>query len=122
LRKSLAVGALVFILGFVAYQVGTSLIPKESRMMMDLLAGFLPKDIPTETLGLLLQFGGGIAAIIGLIVCLNSLAKPVVRIQPVQTPAAAPAPVAVEKPRCKFCKSALEEDAIFCPACGRSQK
>ncbi|MEM3004708.1 MAG: hypothetical protein QXK96_05375 [Candidatus Bathyarchaeia archaeon] len=121
MSKRLVVGALLFILGFVTYQVGDSLIPKENRMMIELFSGLLPKDIPTETFGLLLQFGGGIAAILGLIVCLNSLGRPVVRIQPV---AASPleASAAPEKQRCKFCGGSLEVDSVFCPVCGRSQK
>jgi len=123
LRTRLLVGALLFLLGFIGYQTGFSLLFKESRMVSDLLkdvlAFFASIGIPIETFALMLQFGGGIVAIIGFIACLSSLSGPVVRIQTVEASPVTPA--IVEKPRCKFCSSFLEEDSAFCPSCGRSQ-
>jgi len=126
LRARLAVGALLFILRFILYQTGFSLLLKETRVISDLLKDVLSfvtsMGIPIETFALILQFCGGIIAIIGFIACLSSLASPVVRIQ-TQTAEASPvAPAIVEKPRCKFCSSILEEDTAFCPNCGKSQK
>lgn len=120
MRFGLAVGSLVFILGFIGYQVGSHLIPQESRTVTDFLLSLLPGGIPTETLGLALQFGGGIVAIVGLVMCLASLSRSAVRLQPVGV--SRTAPETVEGSRCRFCGGALEEDAVFCPVCGKSQK
>jgi hypothetical protein len=125
LRLRLAVGSLLLILGFVGYQVGVHLLPGGNQTLRGYLAPFMPKmSVPTDTLGLALQFVGGIVAIVGLVMCLSALAQPVVITQELESvpPPPASAPVAAPKIRCPFCGERMDEGTIFCPACGRSQK
>jgi hypothetical protein len=125
LKARLAGGSLLFILGFVGYQVGVHLLPGGSQTLRGYLAPFMPKgSVPTETLGLALQFSGGIVAIVGLAVCLSALAQPVFITQEAESapPPPASAPVTALKIRCPFCGEPMDEGTIFCPACGRSQR
>jgi hypothetical protein len=89
--------------------------------MIKYITRVVPESYPMDTVGLVLQFGGGIVAIIGFLLCISSLSTRVVtRIQEVKT--VAEAPPAVSLPKCRFCGGAIGVDSAFCTVCGKSQK
>ena len=74
----------------------------------------------------LLQLGGGIIAILGLIIAISGVAAPQrIETRYVQAP---PQPSAkVTQPvmqlfNCKFCGAEIEKDEVFCPKCRKAQK
>ncbi|WP_455369607.1 hypothetical protein [[Eubacterium] cellulosolvens] len=121
MNTRLVVGFILIVLGFLAYQVGFSFILKESELMIKYITMVVPEHYPMNTIGLALQFGGGIVAIVGFLLCVSALTSPVVtRIQEVKTVIEAPpAPPGI---KCRFCGGAVGSDSAFCTACGKSQK
>ncbi|MBS7650459.1 MAG: hypothetical protein QXI59_00875 [Candidatus Bathyarchaeia archaeon] len=113
----LAFGGFLLILGFVGYQVGFQICMRGEGVLTKFLTPFSSPTLPLEVLGLVLQFGGGIIAIIGFLLCITALSKPIVRVERVEVAEE----TSVSKLQCKFCSSRLEEDSVFCPVCGRSQ-
>jgi len=121
LNTRLIVGFILIVLGFLAYQVGFSFILKETELMIKYITMVVPEHYPMDTIGLALQFGGGIVAIVGFLLCVSSLSSPVVtRIQEVKT--VTEAPPTVSGPKCRFCSGAIGADSAFCTVCGKSQK
>jgi hypothetical protein len=121
LNTRLIVGFILIVLGFLAYQVGFSFILGQTELMIKYIKMVVPESYPMDTLGLALQFGGGIVAIIGFLLCISSLSTRVVtRIQEVKT--VTEAPPAVSGPKCRFCGGAIGVDSAFCTVCGKSQK
>jgi hypothetical protein len=121
LNTRLVVGFILIVLGFLAYQVGFSFILSQTEFMVKYITMVVPEHYPMDTIGLALQFGGGIVAIVGFLLCVSSLAHPVVtRIQEVKT--VTETPPAVSGPKCRFCGGAIGVDSAFCTVCGKSQK
>ncbi|MBS7626531.1 hypothetical protein KEJ51_05785 [Candidatus Bathyarchaeota archaeon] len=113
----LAFGGFLLILGFVGYQVGFQICMSGEGVLTKFLTLFLSPALPLEVLGLVLQFGGGVLAIIGFLLCITALSKPIVRVERVE----AAGETSISKLQCKFCGGRLEEDSVFCPLCGKSQ-
>jgi hypothetical protein len=113
----LAVGGFLLFLGFASYQIGFQICMRSEGLLTRLLTLFSSSHLPLEVLGLVLQFGGGVSAIIGFLLCITSLSRPIVRVERVE----AAEEVSLPKLQCKFCGGRLEEDSVFCPVCGRSQ-
>ena len=101
LNTRLVVGFILIVLGFLAYQVGFSFILKETELMIKYINMVVPEHYPMNLIGLALQFGGGIIAIIGFLLC---------------------APPVVSGPKCRFCSGTVGPDSAFCTVCGKSQK
>lgn len=121
LNTRLVTGFILIVLGFLAYQVGFSFILKETELMIKYITMVVPEHYPMNMIGLALQFGGGIIAIVGFLLCISALSTPVVtRIQEVKTVTEAP-PVP-SGPKCRFCGGAIGVDSAFCTVCGKSQK
>ena len=121
LKTRLVVGFILIVLGFLAYQVGFSFILRQTELMIKYIAMVVPEHYPMDAIGLALQFGGGIIAIVGFLLCVSSLSTPVVtRIQEVKT--VTEAPPAVSGPKCRFCSGTVGPDSAFCTVCGKSQK
>lgn len=122
LNTRLVSGFILIVLGFLAYQVGFSFILKETELMIKYITMVVPENYPMNTIGLALQFGGGIIAIIGFLLCISALSTPVVtRIQEVKTVTEAAPPVP-SGPKCRFCGGVVGADSAFCTVCGKSQK
>ncbi|WP_455278350.1 hypothetical protein [[Eubacterium] cellulosolvens] len=121
MNTRLIAGFILIVLGFLSYQVGFSFILRQTELMIKYITMVVPESYPMDTIGLALQFGGGIVAIIGFLLCVSSLSTRVVtRIQEVKTVTEAP-PV-VSGPKCRFCGGAIGADSAFCTVCGKSQK
>jgi hypothetical protein len=121
LNTRLIAGFILIVLGFLAYQVGFSFILRQTELMIKYITMVVPESYPMDTIGLALQFGGGIVAIIGFLLCVSSLSTRVVtRIQEVKTVTEAPPVVSGQK--CRFCGGAIGVDSAFCTVCGKSQK
>jgi len=80
----------------------------------------------TDLFAVFLQFGGGIAAILGLIIAISGVATPQrTEARYVQAPPktlAKPTQPSMQQLNCKFCGAEIEEDEVFCPKCRRAQK
>jgi len=115
--------------GFILYQFGISLIELPGSYLSEvassvLAALFLGQS--TDLLAVFLQFGGGIIAILGLIIAISGVAAPQQRgaryVQASPQPSAKPTQPFVQQLNCRFCGAEIEKDEIFCPKCRRAQK
>jgi len=74
----------------------------------------------------LLQFGGGIIAILGLIIAISGVAAPQrIETRYVQAPSqlsANPTQLSIRQFSCKFCGAEIGQDELFCPKCRKAQK
>ncbi|MGQ9542512.1 MAG: hypothetical protein ACUVTM_00275 [Candidatus Bathyarchaeia archaeon] len=112
-----AVGGFLLMLGFASYQVGSHIGVKGEGVLGEVLGRIMPQSISVEIFSLTLQFGGGLLAIIGFLLCISSLSKPTIRVEEVKTVGEE----TFQTLHCKFCGGQLEGDSAFCPICGRSQ-
>jgi len=74
----------------------------------------------------LLEFGGGIIAILGLIIAISGVAAPqrmeTRYVQAPPQPSVNPTHVLIRQSSCKFCGAEIDEDELFCPKCRKAQK
>jgi len=81
---------------------------------------------PIDLFAVFLQFGGGIVAILGLIIAISGVAAPkkieARYVQAPPQPSAKPTQPSVQRFNCKFCGAEIEEDEVFCPKCKRAQR
>jgi hypothetical protein len=136
MKAKVAFGSVLLMLGFIAYQLGTSMIvlPKSYPSIVansTITPLFLGQT--TEFVAAFLQYGGGVVAFLGLIVAIigvaasgeiEALQSSVQRLQSsvqvLQTSAYQPQP-SVQRLSCRFCGASIEKDEFFCPTCGRAQ-
>lgn len=123
-RSTLAIGTFILISGFVIHQLGFSIALRQT-IILSLLATIFPESSSLDLIGTVLEFGGGVLGIIGFIICisgaistqhketLREITK--LRALPYQGPT-------TPTRRCKFCGAEIDEQAVFCPKCDRSQK
>lgn len=123
-RITLGFGTLLLILGFVIYQLGL-LVMFRSTEFQGQLPSFLRGILPAGLMGVAMQLGGGITAIVGVIVCIcgaaSSYNKQILRRLEDLIETRSEERV-VPMIRCRFCGAELEEQAIFCPVCNKSQR
>jgi len=109
------------VVGFVAYQLGFSTLQQQSTIAGSLAKAILQYIPDRELASFVLQMGGGLLAIAGLVITIwGATARAVGRI-----------PVAVSPPPgggevrgtlvCKFCHAEMQPEEVFCPSCHRSQ-
>lgn len=113
------VGFVVLILGFVAYRLGVAINIAKNSLVGDFVMNYAPNGISIDLLGILLEFGGGILLLFGIVISVTALSKAKkVRYTAVKDTQAKPP---IEVIRCKFCSTELG-DSSFCPECGKSQE
>lgn len=115
---SLVLGGLMLILGFILYQIGFSIMQQQSLLMADIGKFLLPWFDKKELIGLILEFGGGLVAILGLIITvaggISSAVGGVALSQSIDT-SGRPAMT------CKFCGAEMPAGEVFCSSCHKSQ-
>jgi len=116
-------------LGFIVYQFGISTILLPGSYLSEAANSVSTALFPGQSTALfavLLQFGGGIIAILGLIIAISGVAAPQQRetryVQAALHPSANPTQLLIRQFSCKFCGSQIEENELFCPKCRRAQK
>jgi len=115
--------------GFIVYQFGISIIalPRSylSEVENNVLTALFPGQ-PVDLLAVFLQFGGGIIAILGLIMAISGVAAPqrteTRYVQAPPQPSARPTQLLIRQFNCKFCGAEIEENELFCPKCRKAQK
>lgn len=122
-RITLGFGTLILVLGFVIYQLGV-FVSSQWEKFANQLPKFLSALDPPMC-GMALQFVGGLTGILGLVVCIYgavySHEKRTLReLAFLLTSRLEERPIPAQ--RCKFCGAEIEEQAVFCPACNKSQK
>lgn len=129
-RSRFIVGALGIVVGFFVYQYGLFLMfgNLEASLvglgLSSLSASLAPLFGSLLVAGAILQLIGGVIAIAGLLVCISSLAsrQRIVSMPSVAPTRSEPAPlISANVRKCKFCGTAMESDAVFCPNCQRAQ-
>jgi len=123
-KTTLGFGTLLLILGFMIYQLGL-LVTFRSTEFQGQLPSFLRGILPTGLMGIVMQLGGGITSIVGLVVCICSAAssynKQILRRLEDLIEKRSEERV-IPMIRCRFCGAELEGQAIFCPVCNKSQR
>ena len=116
-KKQFIIGFTILVIGFIGYRFGVAINIAQNLLVANLVLNYAPTD-DLELLGILLEFGGGIIMLFGVVISVASLSKEKVVIQ---KPNKQTQKVETEVLRCKFC-SAEMGDNMFCPNCGRSQE
>jgi hypothetical protein len=128
-RSRFIVGALGIVVGFFVYQCGLFLTLGEFEASLvglglsDLRATLLSLFGSLALAGAILQLVGGIVAIAGLLVCISWVGSPRVMLASARAQRSAELVTHTPEsgPKCKFCGTAMESGAAFCPSCQRSQ-
>ncbi len=119
-KARFAIGFIIVIIGFLAYRFGVAINLGKNSIVADLVMDYAPKGISLTKMGLILEFGGGIILLLGIVMALAALATTrEVSYVPVKT---AEEKVDIETRRCKYCSAEMAEGIIFCAACGKSQE
>jgi hypothetical protein len=119
--------------GFIIYQFGISVIALPGGYLSEVESSIFAALFPGQSVDLLavfLQFGGGIIAILGLIMAISGVAAPQrIETRYVQAPVEASSNrtqlfplLPSRKFNCKFCGAEIEENELFCPKCRKAQK
>jgi len=116
-------------LGFIIYQFGFSLaaFPKSyPGEIATLIIATVLHDQQPDLSGVLMEFGGGIMAILGLIIAIGGVATSqktqTEQVQEPSEPSTMEPLWFLQRLKCRFCGAEIQEDEIFCNACGKSQK
>ena len=115
-------GTIIMIIGFFAYRFGVAINITESSIVAEIVSNYAPKMFTLEQTGLLLEFGGGIILLLGIIMSVTSLIEQKISYVPTPVKEETEDEDVEEKKRCKFCSTEISEDEVFCPACGKSQQ
>ena len=113
-------GFIIVIIGFLAYRFGVAINLTNNSIVSELVKNNAPSWISLAQMGLILEFGGGIILLLGILIVLAALitTKEVHR-PPVKT---SQEKVDIEIRKCKFCSTELDEGIVFCTVCGKSQE
>ena len=113
-------GFIIVIIGFLAYRFGVAINLTNNSIVSELVKNNAPSWISLAQMGLILEFGGGIILLLGILIALAALitTKEVHR-PPVKT---SQEKVDIEIRKCKFCSAELDEGIVFCTVCGKSQE
>ena len=109
------------IIGFFAYRFGVAINIAQNSTVSEFVSKYAPRIFSIEQTALLLEFGGGIVLLLGIILSVTAFIETKVSYLP--------APVVEEEieeaeevvRRCKYCSAEIE-DKVFCPLCGKSQQ
>lgn len=109
------------IIGFFAYRFGVAINIANNSIVSEFVSMYAPKMFSFEQTALLLEFGGGIILLLGIILSVTAFIETKVSYLP--APAAQEEIEEAEEVvrRCKYCSAEIE-DEIFCPGCGKSQQ
>jgi hypothetical protein len=120
---TLGFGTILLMLGFVTYQLGIL-----ATFRYESVANRLPKSLvtllPPEVGGVMLQFVGGLMGILGFVVYMSgAVSSQERRIRELEALLASRREELLTPAKlCKFCGAEIENQAIFCAVCGKSQK
>jgi hypothetical protein len=113
-------GFIIIVIGFLAYRFGVAINLTNNSIVSELVKNYAPSWISLAQMGLILEFGGGIILLLGILIALAALiTTKEVHYPPVKT---SQEKVDIEIRRCKFCSAELDEGIVFCTVCGKSQE
>lgn len=119
-KTQFAFGFIIVVIGFLAYRFGVAINLTNNSIVTELVKNYVPQWISLAQTGLILEFGGGIILLLGILIALAALiTTKKVHHPPVKT---SKEKVDVEIKRCKFCSAEIGEGIVFCTACGKSQE
>jgi len=119
-KAQFALGFIIVVIGFLAYRFGVAINLGKNSIVADLVMDYAPKGISLTKMGLILEFGGGIILLLGVVIALAALVTTSeVSYVPVKK---TEEKVDIETRRCKYCPAEMAEGIVFCPACGKSQE
>ncbi|WP_455367687.1 hypothetical protein [[Eubacterium] cellulosolvens] len=119
-------GGIILLIGFLIYQTGVSIILESNPYALNFLnnvTSLLRINLGNNLMVMLIEYVGGIIAIIGFLICVSSLtSKEIVRVtQTVEKTTEEMAP-SETMPKCKFCGAYIDEEDVFCAKCNRALK
>jgi hypothetical protein len=117
-RKQFIIGFIILVIGFIGYRFGVAINIAQNLLVANLVLNYAPTD-DLDLLGILLEFGGGIIMLLGVVISVAALSKEKLVVQ--KPGEQTQKKVEGEAIRCKFCSGEMG-DNTFCPNCGRSQK
>jgi len=128
--NTVTLGTFLLILGLISCQFGLLLVLHQASFI-DSILGIMPFQL-VEILGAVLQLLGSALIVFGIVSLVNGITAEVTRDQ---TYRLSETLLRIEERVrelnirraqrtnvCKFCGALLEDESIFCQACGRSQK
>jgi hypothetical protein len=119
-RTVFLIGSMMLVVGFILYQFGLSSELYQTTLLRSWLADLskplITRGISLEAITILLEFGGGLLVIFGLIVCFEGAARPNYTTRP-----ARPVEPTRNTSKCRFCGADVQEGSTFCPSCNKSQ-
>ncbi|MEM3430731.1 MAG: hypothetical protein QXN20_07540 [Candidatus Bathyarchaeia archaeon] len=132
MRGRLVLGSTLLMLGFIVYQLGTTMLIAPGSHLSDLAKKFIIPLLSNQTpemTTVALRYGGGIIAVIGLITAITgvssngeikALKSSINRLEstiqnfPVNQPK-------TQTLTCRFCGAEMALNDLFCLRCGRSK-
>ena len=121
------IGGVILIIGFLMYQTGISIALESNPYTLAFLKetiSFLQINLKNNIAIILIEYLGGIIAIIGFLICISSLSsKEKVSdtsiLRKVEEKEAPPTETIL---KCKYCGAYIDKDDIFCAKCDRALK
>ena len=141
-KRRSASGTLALIIGFIVFQFGLLIVLNHPAFLRSSLAAFFTDSPSLDLFGMILIFGGEILGLLGLFRLIKSISNDILNTISAQryetlreitnlrsslsdmlaliaTQSSSSKESAEHK--CKFCGAEIEENAIFCSVCNRSQ-
>ncbi|WP_455363972.1 hypothetical protein [[Eubacterium] cellulosolvens] len=119
-------GGIILLIGFLMYQTGVSIALESNPYtlnFLDSVTSLLRINLRNDLLIVLIEYVGGIIAIVGFLVCVSSLtSKEFVRVTPTAETAQEEMAPSEIIPKCKFCGAYIDEEDVFCAKCNRALK
>jgi|GEM_PF-4738826 hypothetical protein len=134
MRGKVILGSTLLILGFIIYQLGTTMLIAPGSHLSELAETFITPILQNQTpemVAVAIQYGGGIIAAIGLVTAITGVAangevkalkSTINRLEStIQNLQANQLRNQIPKPTCRFCGADMAVNDSFCPKCGRAQ-